>query len=187
MIHVCVACRKESSPDERFARCDACRIVRYCSPECQRRDWSRHKQTCAEQARIHEQDRFITRLNDLVYGRFVTISSLGMILLGTDGQEATHSVVLHVTQEDRRAKVIGAHTRPRTSDNRDWTRRDEMAARKPDTMAMVIEFMYVKDRYVTMYSRLLSVNSPQDMAEDVATMRENMNTYVQMAIDSLNG
>jgi MYND finger len=187
MIHVCVACHKESSPDEKYARCSACRIVRYCCPECQRRHWPSHKQTCSEQARIHEQDRFITRLNDLIYARFVTLSSLAMILLGTDGQDATRSVVIHVTNENRRAKVIGAHTRPRASENEgDWTRRDEMAAQKPDAMVVVAEFMYVKGRDVTLYSRLLSVNSANDMAADVAKMREDMDTYVRMAIDSLN-
>jgi hypothetical protein len=188
MIHVCVSCRKESSPDEKFLRCSACRIVRYCSLNCQRAHWPSHKHVCPEQARIHEQDRFVTKLNDLFYGRYATIGSLAMILLGTDPEEYSRKcIVMHVKDEDGRAKVIAAHTGVRAhGDEEHWTRRDGMAAAKPETLTMVVEFLHAKDSVVRMYSRLFGIDSYVDMADSVAVMREDKAFFVQMSIDSLN-
>lgn len=187
-MHVCAACRKASSPDEKFMRCSSCRVVRYCSPQCQREHWPTHKRTCPEQAKIYKQDRFVTKLNDLFYGRYATISSLAMILLGTDREEfSKKSVVIHVEEKNGRAKVLAAHARPRADgDEQHWARRDELAAEKPETLSMVIEFLHAKDSGVAMYSHLFGLNSYEDMAADVAKMREDMDTFVQMSIESLN-
>ncbi len=40
------ACRRCGAREVPFKRCSACREVRYCSTECQRADWRRHKQEC---------------------------------------------------------------------------------------------------------------------------------------------
>jgi radical SAM protein with 4Fe4S-binding SPASM domain len=29
-----------------FAKCSRCKIVSYCSPKCQKSDWSMHKKSC---------------------------------------------------------------------------------------------------------------------------------------------
>ena len=143
---------------------------------------------CPEQAKIHEQDRFITKLNDLFYGRYATIGSLAMILLGTDPAEYSRKcVVMHVNEEDGRAKVIAAHTGLRAhGDEEHWSKRDELAAVKPETLSMVVEFLHAKDSCVRMYSRLFGLNSYEEMADSVTKMRDDMDTYVKMSIDSLN-
>ncbi|KAF4622914.1 hypothetical protein D9613_001508 [Agrocybe pediades] len=44
----CCNCKKDSTgtPDARLRRCARCKLVRYCSTECQVTDWPRHKQNC---------------------------------------------------------------------------------------------------------------------------------------------
>lgn len=46
-IHTCSSpqCR---SVNEKVKDCGACRTVAYCSPECQKRDWSFHKHNCRD-------------------------------------------------------------------------------------------------------------------------------------------
>lgn len=39
----CKACNKLS---EKLMVCSACKIAKYCSPECQKKDWSKHKEVC---------------------------------------------------------------------------------------------------------------------------------------------
>jgi ankyrin repeat protein len=41
----CVTCAKSLKPAQ-VKMCAGCKLVPYCSPECQRTDWKRHKQTC---------------------------------------------------------------------------------------------------------------------------------------------
>jgi len=43
---VCKKCDKQSSSEKRFPRCSACKQVRYCSKECQRLDWKKHRPEC---------------------------------------------------------------------------------------------------------------------------------------------
>jgi hypothetical protein len=43
----CHGCHRNASPDEpRFKVCAGCRSLRYCSLECQRKDWAEHKGLC---------------------------------------------------------------------------------------------------------------------------------------------
>lgn len=45
---VCSTCRKpQSDQNEELKRCSRCLTARYCSRECQKRDWKIHKHTCA--------------------------------------------------------------------------------------------------------------------------------------------
>lgn len=41
-------CNKCKKIDMSMQRCSACKMVRYCSPECQRSDWSTHKPYCLQ-------------------------------------------------------------------------------------------------------------------------------------------
>ena len=185
MNHVCLACNKESLPGESFMRCSICRIARYCSTDCQRREWKTHKIRCREQAEIHSRDRFVTKVNDLFYGRNSTIVTLGMVLLGTDREECSRrSIVLHVKDDRdlRRAKVVSAHAGPRTPENEaTWAKRDAVAADNPDMLSMVVEIVHG----TTAYSRLYSIDA-SDMAGSVAMMRDDADTFVRMAIDAIN-
>merc|ERR1712167_509214 len=42
----CQNCRKEELKPRAFQKCARCKLVMYCSRECQKADWSSHKQNC---------------------------------------------------------------------------------------------------------------------------------------------
>ena len=42
----CSFCHLEPQEDEHFSKCSRCKSTPYCSPKCQRSDWSRHKKSC---------------------------------------------------------------------------------------------------------------------------------------------
>jgi len=42
----CSFCRKDEPDDQEFGECTGCRLVLYCSKECQRSDWKQHKVEC---------------------------------------------------------------------------------------------------------------------------------------------
>jgi len=44
---VCQLCGKEA---EKMKKCSVCRLVRYCSQECQLEDWKEHKKSCKKAA-----------------------------------------------------------------------------------------------------------------------------------------
>lgn len=39
-------CLKEGKEGEKLKRCSKCKVVKYCSAECQREDWALHKAVC---------------------------------------------------------------------------------------------------------------------------------------------
>ncbi|KDR68109.1 hypothetical protein GALMADRAFT_283214 [Galerina marginata CBS 339.88] len=45
-ISMCFTCDKTPEGDKEYRRCAKCRTVAYCSRECQKKDWSRHKPVC---------------------------------------------------------------------------------------------------------------------------------------------
>ncbi|KAF9448984.1 hypothetical protein P691DRAFT_668425, partial [Macrolepiota fuliginosa MF-IS2] len=45
IVHV-PDCRCRSSGKPKLLQCGACRVVRYCSKDCQRADWGTHKHIC---------------------------------------------------------------------------------------------------------------------------------------------
>ena len=49
--HDCLRCRAPPAPGAEYKKCSRCRMVRYCSPDCQRADWDRHKLRCVDPAR----------------------------------------------------------------------------------------------------------------------------------------
>ncbi|KAG2153345.1 hypothetical protein DEU56DRAFT_774736 [Suillus clintonianus] len=44
--HVCAACGKEGGASGSLLICSRCKVVRYCSQGCQRKDWKGHKKNC---------------------------------------------------------------------------------------------------------------------------------------------
>ncbi len=47
----CTVCQKKPNSGTRLKRCSLCKTVRYCSQECQRADWIKHKNSCAPYSR----------------------------------------------------------------------------------------------------------------------------------------
>jgi len=45
---VCQLCGKEAGKS--WKKCSICRLGRYCSEECQRADWKKHKKSCKKAA-----------------------------------------------------------------------------------------------------------------------------------------
>lgn len=43
IVKVCYNCKKE---EKNMSTCSKCKIILYCSRECQKQDWERHKATC---------------------------------------------------------------------------------------------------------------------------------------------
>lgn len=43
----CAGCGKMDTPEAKFKRCSMCRVPAYCSAECQRKDWPKHRVGCA--------------------------------------------------------------------------------------------------------------------------------------------
>lgn len=48
----CRVCQKvaDETPEKKLLICARCKAARYCSPECQKKDWGRHKVDCAAAA-----------------------------------------------------------------------------------------------------------------------------------------
>ncbi|TFK85233.1 hypothetical protein K466DRAFT_198348 [Polyporus arcularius HHB13444] len=44
----CAGCQKDATAEMELQRCSRCKLTRYCSTECQTKDWKRHKQTCSQ-------------------------------------------------------------------------------------------------------------------------------------------
>ncbi|KAF8972566.1 hypothetical protein BDZ97DRAFT_1781661 [Flammula alnicola] len=42
----CCNCKKDITAKSNLSRCGGCKLVRYCSTECQTSDWTRHKKIC---------------------------------------------------------------------------------------------------------------------------------------------
>ena len=46
----CSFCHLEPQEDEHFSKCSRCKSTPYCSPKCQKSDWSNHKKSCHDAA-----------------------------------------------------------------------------------------------------------------------------------------
>ncbi|KAJ7468792.1 hypothetical protein FB451DRAFT_1257331 [Mycena latifolia] len=57
--HSCreTSCKNTKLTGFKMRLCTQCRTIYYCSPECQRKDWARHKAWCKEQAAEVERER----------------------------------------------------------------------------------------------------------------------------------
>ena len=53
---ICASCAiLEVDPEKPLRPCSKCQTVRYCSRDCQKKDWKVHKKTCASAAQIYAQ------------------------------------------------------------------------------------------------------------------------------------
>ena len=48
------ACSNCNNSDKKMKICGKCRLVSYCSPECQKADWKQHKSSCGINHRMHD-------------------------------------------------------------------------------------------------------------------------------------
>jgi hypothetical protein len=56
-INKCACCSTpETDPEKPLKPCAKCQTVRYCSRDCQKKDWKLHKKTCAPAAQIYAQN-----------------------------------------------------------------------------------------------------------------------------------
>ncbi|KAK6579836.1 hypothetical protein PZA11_007544 [Diplocarpon coronariae] len=53
---MCTACSKRSSEDKPLKPCTKCQSVKYCSRDCQKADFKKHKKECAKAAQIYAQN-----------------------------------------------------------------------------------------------------------------------------------
>lgn len=51
-LHYCHVCKEIAK-----SKCSACKVVWYCSPECQKGDWKAHKPLCNVDEFLHAQSR----------------------------------------------------------------------------------------------------------------------------------
>ena len=58
MVSPCVVCCTSSNSK----RCDKCRNVRYCSKQCQTKDWDNHKNTCVKKKNVMGEKKRITEM-----------------------------------------------------------------------------------------------------------------------------
>jgi hypothetical protein len=53
----CASCNApETDPEKPLKPCAKCQTVRYCSRDCQKKDWKLHKKICASAAQIYAQN-----------------------------------------------------------------------------------------------------------------------------------
>jgi hypothetical protein len=45
-VAVCGHCGSRERPNNKFKKCSACKVVYYCSRNCQKHNWSNHKTQC---------------------------------------------------------------------------------------------------------------------------------------------
>ncbi|KAH8767719.1 hypothetical protein BGZ57DRAFT_923204 [Hyaloscypha finlandica] len=56
-ISKCASCSAlETDPEKPLKPCAKCQTVRYCSRDCQKKDWKLHKKICASAAQIYAQN-----------------------------------------------------------------------------------------------------------------------------------
>ncbi|PBP24104.1 putative MYND domain protein [Diplocarpon rosae] len=53
---ICTACSKPSSEDKPLKPCTKCQSVQYCSRDCQKADFKKHKKECAKAAQVYAQN-----------------------------------------------------------------------------------------------------------------------------------
>lgn len=87
---VCQHCFNRWSPlnESKFKLCSKCRLVRYCSKECQSNDWQQHKMTCGTD-RFSETNDFLkspptselfqARINDAEAGHAASATWVGLV------------------------------------------------------------------------------------------------------------
>src|SRR6056300_1334825 len=58
---VCANCGKAEVDDVKLKNCTACKLVKYCSVECQKNHWKQHKKACKKRAAEIRDNRLFTQ------------------------------------------------------------------------------------------------------------------------------
>ncbi|OSC96366.1 hypothetical protein PYCCODRAFT_1429139 [Trametes coccinea BRFM310] len=90
----CARCRREDSPTSRLKRCTGCSVTMYCSKECQKGDWYRHKLVCRNTDSLAPEDNLMdpSQLAATGYPAVTTFNSALM-----DWQEAQSYALSSIT------------------------------------------------------------------------------------------
>lgn len=71
-------CSVCSQPSEALKQCSLCHDISYCSQDCQRKDWPRHKSECTDKKSKTDIDQYLTsKQKELKYDDFEVIKKLG--------------------------------------------------------------------------------------------------------------
>lgn len=129
---VCAGCAKEQRLQEevaatKFALCSVCKLKHYCSPECQKKDWPRHKTVCRKRLKKGDLVR-VHHLEDPVMGPKLNGSILQLCKDLTEEEEKA--------EEDPRLHLILVGNTPRTPNTK------VMKIRK----SKVIRVMFAEER-----------------------------------------
>ena len=65
---VCANCGKAANDDVKLKLCTACKLVKYCSVECQKSHRPQHKKACKKKARELRDDRLFTQPDESHFG-----------------------------------------------------------------------------------------------------------------------
>jgi hypothetical protein len=70
-MYICIgmfrSCNKPGCKQEGTKGCSACNVSKYCSPECQKKDWKIHKLVCPlENSKLLSYEEGIKTINDLI-------------------------------------------------------------------------------------------------------------------------
>ncbi|KDR66046.1 hypothetical protein GALMADRAFT_259874 [Galerina marginata CBS 339.88] len=57
----CHACERKPEGNEDYPRCAKCRMMAYCSRECQKKDWPTHKLWCSQRPEPDKQRKFVLK------------------------------------------------------------------------------------------------------------------------------
>src|SRR5210317_2234492 len=68
VVMCCTCCGKPADDDIKLKICTACKLVKYCSVECQKNHRSQHKKACKKRAAELRDDRLFSQPNGTYLG-----------------------------------------------------------------------------------------------------------------------
>ena len=60
----CAGCHTHFE-DRKLQKCSSCKMIRYCSVECQKQDWANHKQSCKEYLELNRRKKAADKVLDV--------------------------------------------------------------------------------------------------------------------------
>ncbi|KDR79723.1 hypothetical protein GALMADRAFT_223800 [Galerina marginata CBS 339.88] len=98
--HGCKVCERHPTENQDYPRCAKCRIVVYCSRECQKKDWPDHKLSCSEADKQRKFCKCFGRITmDLDFNRHIQVSVA----------EAFFDILLQSSNADRKMWVFAVN------------------------------------------------------------------------------